>query len=140
MRWGWQSGVGAGSHTDHSILSPVDPGAQAKADPSLSTQHPVSRSAQPSPLLSSSPVFERGLREQSPALAEHTGRPLTILVRGLEDIATVIQATAVEAGIEGLRVLRPVLSCPGHPRQAEDDGRGGLWETVVPGREGQGVG
>lgn len=50
---------------------------------------------------------------------------------GLEDVATVIQAAAVETGIKRLRVLCPVLSCPGHPRQAEVDGRGGLWGTGV---------
>ena len=61
-----------------------------------------------------------------------TGWTLTILLGGLEDIAVVVQAAAVEAGVEGLGVLCPVFSCPGHTRQAEVGGSG---ET----REGSGL-
>lgn len=41
---------------------------------------------------------------------------LTVLVWGLEDITTVIQAAAVEAGIEGFRVFCPVFGCPRAPK------------------------
>lgn len=45
------------------------------------------------------------------------GGTRTLLVWGPEDVAAVIQAAAVETGIEGLRVLCPVFSRPGHPRR-----------------------
>lgn len=44
---------------------------------------------------------------------------LTVLVWGLEDITMVVQAAAVEAGIEGFRVLCPVFGCPRAPKRGK---------------------
>lgn len=51
---------------------------------------------------------------------------LTVPVGWFEDVALVIQAPAVEAGIEGLRFLLPVIRSPGKEQTR-------LWMSLVPG-------